>query len=279
MTTTRTKSFGRTFWQTLGTVCAVWLLSVPKAEAGQLLFEVNSNKYPNMRYRFFTVTKGKHKRLTRLRYVRQTSATVAGRRSFTNDLCYPIDISIAAIRRGVAIMRNANPPAQPWRLRKLLKQKRAGRSLGAAQTRQLKRLTRRYCRRFRASKKGRFVTAIRGYGHRPEAPFDPAKGGTIVVTYLRNGVLNFFRGSYRYVVLQVRKHKGRWRLQTLRERDASRLYIKAYSLGVSQMERQVSGLRLSIPSHPCRRWINPKYGTCRLTPFQLKTDTMRLAGD
>jgi hypothetical protein len=245
----------------------------------QLLFEVRSNQYATSKYQFFALTRGAKRKLMGLRYMRWTRRRVAvwtsrkGKRRrviqmrYTPDLCYPFDITYRQIARGYALTRHSKPPKVPDALKALRKRHRLG-LLKTGQKAVLKRLTRSYCQLFRKPRKGRLLNSLKGYGFRSGSVFSQASGGLIVVTYLRNALLNFFRGSYRYVVLRVSQRNGKWFLTTNDGRSSSSLFFRAFSLGISGVELhdRVGAQARTIHSYACKRGVHKRHGMCLLTP-------------
>lgn len=251
----------------------------PQAEAQSKsypLFRVRTNRNKNKSYQFYAVVKGKEQRLVAVRYLRKTRKRVTGPQGLTRmrwvvDPCYPVRLPFSQLARGLPLLRARKPISMPQALQRILATKASGAVLPSTQKRVLRRQMRSFCRRFKQNDKGRFVNSIRGYGFKPGVRFDPIRGGYIVVTYLNNGLLNFFRGKYRYVVLKLTRRKARggrlgaWKLMTVDGKDASKLFFRVYSLGISRIELDTVAGGRPVPSRLCAKWIETRAGTCRLS--------------
>lgn len=241
----------------------------------QLLFEVKTNHDANKLYRFTALTKGKTHRFVALLYERMTlTKTPAGTKRYKMDLCFPLKLDLKALGRGFTILRSKKGPQPPANLRKLLAQKPSGQGWTATQTQQYK----SFCRGFLSHQKGRSVNAFRGYGFKPGQGLHPLQGGYIVVTYLNNALLNFFRGKYRYFVLKLQRKPHtqgdqktfRWALSTRKNKRVQKLFYRTYRLGVDKVEigwKKHSKTPI-LPAKECTNWIDAALGTCRLTSGQ-----------
>ena len=268
----------------LRTLCFVLLVlslwgspALAKSRQTQLLFEVKTNFDKSKRYAFEVVTKGPNKRLLGIRSYRTTQRKHAPHQHH-NDPCHTSFMSLNTLQQGVTLLRQAKSFTYSPSFRKLMLEKQAGTQWTAHKERLLQTLQKAECARWKKANSGRIVNAFRAYGWQPGQGLHPLKGGVIIVTYLNNALLKFFRGKYNIAILQLKrvpvvkgkKKSWQWTLLTLSNRPITKAYYRTYTLGISGIEKnwtpQAKGKYL--PAWDCKGSTDMT-GNCIFIPKQL----------
>ncbi len=255
----------------------------------QLLFQVKTDKYPDKLYQFYGVSIGKEQKLLYLEYYRKTRiippksvpTTQSVIPRYVIDPCYPFRMTIQQIQQGIYILRNNKALHFSPMLQKLVDIELSGGTLSPEQKKRKQQEMVPYCAALRKSQTGRIINSIRGYGHNGQRDLDPIKGGKIVVTYLQNALLNFFKGRHRYIILRIEKERftandgktsTRWRLLTKDGQDASKLFFKTHPLGIDaiMLGLQIKHAPPIVRALDCTVAIDPQSGSCVLQPQERK---------